>query len=218
MELIDIVMIIIGFGIIIGSFLISEGRGKQNSIEESLVFDTPKTQKEVELLLEEAKGMLDTLSSDVTGKANDYLSKLSNEKIMAVDEFSQQILEKIRQNHEEVVFLYKMLSDKEEELKPFLLQLEQASKNVKNAGKQKEVEFVDEDAILDEAMRGFVNKEEAFDTDVVRPSASDTETNYNQEILRLHNKGLSVMEISKQLDIGQGEVQLVLNLVKGGKA
>ncbi len=40
------------------------------------------------------------------------MNRLCNDKIMAVDEFSQQILEKIDANHQEVVFMYNMLSEK----------------------------------------------------------------------------------------------------------
>ena len=39
-----------------------------------------------------------------------------------------------------------------------------------------------------------------------------SEKNYNQEIIDLHKKGRSVLEISKILSIGQGEVKFVIDL------
>lgn len=36
--------------------------------------------------------------------------------------------------------------------------------------------------------------------------------NKNDEILKLHKEGLSVLEISKTLGLGQGEVKLVIGL------
>jgi hypothetical protein len=61
--------------------------------------------------------LLSEISEETVVRTDDALSKLSNEKIMAVNDFSEQILEKIKKNHEEVVFLYSMLNDKERELK-----------------------------------------------------------------------------------------------------
>ena len=45
----------------------------------------------------------------------DQMNRLCNEKIMAIDEFSKQLLEKIENNHKEVVFMYNMLNEKEKE-------------------------------------------------------------------------------------------------------
>jgi hypothetical protein len=42
-------------------------------------------------------------------------------------------------------------------------------------------------------------------------------TNNNTQILALYSQGRSVMEISKLLDLGQGEVKLVIDLFKGKK-
>ena len=39
--------------------------------------------------------------------------------------------------------------------------------------------------------------------------------NVNEKIKELHKQGKSVLEISKQLNIGQGEVKLVLALYGG---
>ena len=57
-------------------------------------------------------------------ESEDKLEAISNDKIIAVGEYSDQILEKINSNHKEVVFLYQMLNDKEEELKSTASKLE----------------------------------------------------------------------------------------------
>ena len=44
---------------------------------------------------------------------------------------------------------------------------------------------------------------------------STNNTNVNEKIKELHKQGKSVLEISKQLNIGQGEVKLVLALYGG---
>ena len=44
------------------------------------------------------------------------MEKLSNEKIMAINEYADTVLEEINKNHKEVVFLYDMLNDKHDNL------------------------------------------------------------------------------------------------------
>ena len=50
---------------------------------------------------EQQSEILSSVSDEITSRTEDYLNKLSNEKIMAVTEYSDQILEKINRNHEE---------------------------------------------------------------------------------------------------------------------
>ena len=57
-------------------------------------------------------------------ESEDKLETISNDKIIAVGEYSDQVLEKINSNHKEVVFLYQMLTDKEEELKSTAMKLD----------------------------------------------------------------------------------------------
>ena len=62
-----------------------------------------------------AKEMLSIVSEEVIEKRS-YLVNFPM-KIIAVSEYSDQILDKITRNHEEVVFLYNMLTNKEKDLK-----------------------------------------------------------------------------------------------------
>ena len=50
-------------------------------------------------------------------KTERVMEKTSNEKIMAINEFSNTVLEQIGKNHKEAVFLYDMLNDKHDKLK-----------------------------------------------------------------------------------------------------
>ena len=51
-------------------------------------------------------------SEDVVEKAERSLERLTNEKIMAVNEYSDTVLQEIHKNHEEAMFLYDMLNNK----------------------------------------------------------------------------------------------------------
>ncbi len=53
-------------------------------------------------------------------------------------------------------------------------------------------------------------------TDPESEQAAPISDNKNNQILKLHKQGKSVVEISKELNVGQGEVKLTLALY-GGK-
>ncbi|MCR4802228.1 MAG: hypothetical protein K5895_04395 [Lachnospiraceae bacterium] len=67
--------------------------------------------------------ILDGQATELVEKADEQLAHISNEKIMAVNDFSEQLIDKIEQNHKEVVFLYDMLNAKEEEMKEFVQEI-----------------------------------------------------------------------------------------------
>ncbi|MFW5632516.1 MAG: DUF6115 domain-containing protein [Acetivibrio ethanolgignens] len=46
-------------------------------------------------------------------------------------------------------------------------------------------------------------------------SVERVEGNQNEQILRLYEAGKSILEISRELGLGQGEVKLVIDLFQG---
>ena len=68
----------------------------------------------------------------VISETEEYLNRKSNEKIMEFEEYSSQVIEKIERNHEEVVFMYQMLSDKEDEWKNYISNSKKKEKNMKS--------------------------------------------------------------------------------------
>ena len=45
--------------------------------------------------------------------------------------------------------------------------------------------------------------------------SEENQENNNDRILKLHNEGMSYVDIAKDLGLGVGEVKLVINLFKG---
>ncbi|MCR5474387.1 MAG: hypothetical protein K6F28_04205 [Lachnospiraceae bacterium] len=66
-------------------------------------------------------------------KAERSLEKVSNEKIMAVGEYADTVLEEINKNHQEVMFLYDMLKDKQTDLTNTIRQADATAKEIENA-------------------------------------------------------------------------------------
>ncbi|BBF42955.1 hypothetical protein lbkm_1641 [Lachnospiraceae bacterium KM106-2] len=228
MQTIDIVLIIIGLFMIGVSFIISE---KFSGVNEEVTFTN---QLPDELLKKQAEGMYDQMRKEMNEitdqayeNADGMLSKLSNEKIMAVTDYSNQILEKIENNHQEVVFLYDMLNDKEEEIKELLKQTSQVSAPVKPVNKKKadaQNDTKHQGKELVNKMDGHIvkMKEEQKIKKQLKDAASidcekqNENATKNQQIIEYYQQGLSVLEISRELHVGQGEVQLVINLFEGG--
>jgi len=162
-----------------------------------------------------------------------------------VDEFSRQILEKIENNHQEVVFMYNMLNDKEREVKLIMAELVK----VREEKEEKEEKTVApkpspkpqsqspspsqlQTAQSQTAISQLKSKAESkamtkpAETQVERKAAAPAEKksekitvsgNVNLQIQKMHKEGKSVLEISKALNIGQGEVKLVIALYGGKK-
>lgn len=115
----EIILLIIGGLIFILSFLIPAGR-KKGSTDETQISEE-KIREMIDKEVQEAKIQIsDIVDETITysmEKTERAMERISNEKIMAVNEYSDTVLDQIDKNHKEVVFLYDMLNDKHENLK-----------------------------------------------------------------------------------------------------
>lgn len=235
MSPLEIALIIIGVIVIIISCIVVDKQtneqkqmiGKSLSSFEDKISDEDKRQ-----LLDKMKEYLTEVREDTMIRTDDALSKISNEKIMAVNEFSDQIMEKIKRNHEEVVFLYNMLNDKEKELKATVREIDSSKKKVQDIlnskaenDKLQAVKNSKTQAAVKALSQAKTDPMEKQDQLISRPSEASAEistvsglsSNNNNQILSLYSQGRSVVEISKLLGLGQGEVRLVIDLFKGKK-
>ncbi|NLL00150.1 MAG: hypothetical protein GX271_05735 [Clostridiales bacterium] len=220
MNLLEIIMLILGIIIIILSCrIVGQPNNKKNG--ESLGSGDLKDiylQEELNTFKEQQIELFNSVSEDTIVKTDDYLSKLSNEKIMAVSEYSDQILEKIARNHEEVVFLYNMLNHKEKELKEIIKDIDSAKRKAKELSNDNPQNHIAAEN-KEEKSKKLDNQAQNIKLQSVGKTASEQVDNNqsaisinNSEILKLHGQGKSIMDIAKQLGIGQGEVKLVVDL------
>ena len=73
-------------------------------------------------------------SEDALEKAERSLERLTNEKIMAVSEYSDTVLQEIHKNHEEAMFLYDMLNNKHANIKDTVSKMDKAVKAAEKEG------------------------------------------------------------------------------------
>ena len=119
MTTLEITLILVGIVFLIGSFMVKDKLSKNDldkiadmSAEELKVI----TEKEVKHAESAIDGMLNEHIASKTDETKRDLEKETNSKIMAINEYSDTVLDSINKSHNEIMFLYSMLNDKHEEL------------------------------------------------------------------------------------------------------
>jgi len=231
MTVIEICLILAGVVLMVGSFFITEKLSTKelNQIAElSKEEITHIVKKETASSEEIIKEQLGEQLEETLLKLERESDKETNEKIMAISEYSDTVLESINKSHNEIMFLYSMLGDKHKEITDFAnglqervgeLQKNFTEEALLEALKNVEIEhgnsqdFIGAIAKTNEEMLQEVRAIHAEDK-----SQEDMEElekismNNNDRILELRGQGLTEIMIAKELGLGLGEVRLVLEL------
>jgi len=247
MEAVEIIMLLCGIAFLVLSFFVGNEKTSQHQeVADADLFSAEKVseiKKNLEASIEET-------ADDLLEDAKNKLASASNETIISVDDFSRQTLERINHNHEEVVFMYNMLQNKEEELKKSLEDIRKACDKLekkKDAIKNDSLLVVPGESGIEIARKKAATKSvqekqsdpknvekkttknstrrngkdsvtqkqtsaNAILPDTLGETSEITEDNKTAKILELYQNKKSVLEISKTLGLGQGEVKLVIDL------
>ena len=289
-----IILCLIAGAILIGvSFFIKENSDidveeKEKIAEEirSKALSTESLQKVMNKVEKDFEGKLSDIVEDKLVNSTDRLAEITNNKMLAINEMSGQLIEKIEQNHKEVIFLYDMLNEKSDNLKDFSAKIDGLRKELESEEKRiralnhdlddkiLKVKEVRQTVITKSAKTAPAHNEgrqtlstgieqvksgetvhntvptqahslvqmqmkegaeiksvsepissgkgsakgaelatdkQPVTEDIVRPEQAE-ENSVNDKILSMKAEGKSVLEISKSLGMGQGEVQLILGL------
>ena len=131
MGITEILLLLLGISVFVVSFVVPEKKEKMREADKRL------SEAQIQSMLEEQMKSLKIRVSDVVEETTVYavekaersMERLSNEKIMAVNEYSDTVLEAIHKNNEEVVFLYDMLNEKQQSLKETVADAERRTKD-----------------------------------------------------------------------------------------
>lgn len=220
MTIVEITLIIIGIIFLIGSFMV-----KDKLSAKDIDYISQLSEKELGIIvsnqLKKAENQIVTTVNETIDETSEItkreLEKETNEKIMAISQYSDTVLESMNKSHNEIMFLYSMLNDKHKDLTDLAVQLQEFSSNMKKT----ENEILGKLAeAASEIENNVENSIEINESEVLKASVSanimqDENQNHNMQILSLHAQGASDVEIAKQLGLGLGEVKLVLGLYKG---
>lgn len=131
----EILLLIVSACVFVVSFVLPEKKPVGSGMDQELAKEEIKNL--VAQQLEETKahveGLVDESMTYAMEKTERSLERLSNEKIMAVSEYSDTVLSEIHKNHEEVMFLYDMLNNKHDLLKKTVVEASKAAKAMQDS-------------------------------------------------------------------------------------
>ncbi len=134
----EIIVLVLGILVFILSYLLPAGKKGQSQKAESIGEEQIKEiiGKEVKEAKNQIQDIVDETITYSMEKTERSMERLTNEKIMAVNEYSDTVLEQINKNHKEVVFLYDMLNDKHDNLKETVSEAVKTATEVKQTVKE----------------------------------------------------------------------------------
>lgn len=118
MNVVQVIILLVGAVLFTVSFILPDKKTE-------VTRDTEKDEEFIrETILKEIEGVreqLDEAAEDAVSHTKDtterYLDRITNEKMNAISEYSDTVMEQIHKNHEETVFLYDMLNNKHAQIK-----------------------------------------------------------------------------------------------------
>lgn len=134
MNWLEVALLVFGVGAFAGSFLIRE---KTKEHEEGQQIDPELIRSVIDKEMRDARErvteVVDETLAYAVEKTERASERISNEKIMAIDEYSETVLADINKSHQEVMFLYDMLNDKHNNLKETVKHVDKTAKEAEEA-------------------------------------------------------------------------------------
>lgn len=250
---IEIALLLIGCVFMAGSFFVSE-KLSGTEINRIAELSDNELKRIIGKGIENAESRIDVVIEDkveeVSDKVEIALERESNMKIMAINEYSDTVMDSMKKAHDEIMFLYSMLNDKHTEMTSLTSDLQRLAANIRNmqeneqklsekrkaakstermnenylekavTAKEEAAKEVYENAVSKTVTSWKETSKEGTAKGVTSKIARETEVqgeavNHNDMILALHKEGFSKVEIARKLNLGVGEVSLVIGLYKG---
>lgn len=280
----EVVLLLCGIICVAVSFIMGDSQ-KKNTDDKN--YDANLTEEQKEDIRRQVTDIIDEEMQNASEKTEVSLDKISNTKILEMNEYADNILGEINRNHNEAVFLYDMLNDKAKEVKSTVKdvnvtkkQVEKIQAEVTSAAANPEEDNAYADKSGDKSQRRSEHEFRSMTPEIVREidmpvtskyddsqeddsygtggadindgmdmvspqelmavsqmlgqdmqqniqtvSAQDNGMhdngthglNRNDEILSMYESGMDSRQIAKELNLGIGEVRLVIDLYKSTK-
>lgn len=223
-----LIVTIIGIICIIVSFMMVSKDGAEGTesteaaVGNRITDEYELNEEELAVLQRKVSDKISEDVNDIIYNADNSLSTMLNEKMMALGDYAVTVCDEIEKNHKEVMFLYSMLNDKEKELKALVAEAEEQAADLKRASELAIDAYVSDTPELD-ALDALASAEGNLDmgSSLAMDGGSEAdpaeevaveEENTNDIILGMKRNGMSIMEIARELGLGVGEVKLVVDL------
>lgn len=122
-----IIMLVIGAILAVAGYVLPEKKTAKTDTRKA----EEKIQEYTQQLMKDVQSQIEDTTDDsvqyAVEKTERALDRLTNEKMQAVHEYSDTVLKEINRNHEEVMFLYDMLNDKQKQIKNTVAEVSKAA-------------------------------------------------------------------------------------------
>ena len=238
MTAVEVILIIIGVILMMGSFFVTE-KLTQKEVDQISKLSSNEMKQILEKNMIGAEKKVEELVDDVIDRsmeiADRALEKETNMKIQDISEYAETVLESVHKNHNEVMFLYSMLNEKHTELTESAGKLEKLKNELRALEDEVGEAIMNSNQMMQEMARqmasaskaaraktavqeaGFLEEPMDFELEeeLLEMKEAESLSNNNQNSLQLHKQGVSVRDIARQLGLGVGEVKLVIDLYRG---
>ena len=166
----EIVLLLIGVILFAAGFLLPERKNDR-------AIDTKLEEEKIHAYVEEELRNIKSQISDITEETAQYsvekaersLERLTNEKMMAVNEYSDTVLKEIHRNHEEVMFLYDMLNDKHANLKNTVKEVTRSAREAKETAQDAKIAVKEAEETAKNVMETVAEAAENVEEKVIAP-------------------------------------------------
>ncbi len=203
MIVLEIAMLLVGVLAVVYSVRVSEKHKGTESLKERVEYmeyaDFPEKEwtEKIDKLREKAE--------DVYNEVDHKLSKLSNEKILGMNEYSDQVLDKIEKNHGEVVFLYDRMNEKQEEIQKTVEEVDSIRATLKDDTQKEYQKLVEKEEALDQMKK-------SIEMEALEIQERQKEINESQKEIAVSQKEIEesqkeIEEKQKQIEENQKEME-----------
>lgn len=212
--IIGIICIVVSFMMVGKEESVSETNDTQDTSNKNHITDEYElNEEEVAVLQRKVSDKISADVNDIIYNADNSLSTMTNEKMMALGDYAVTVCDEIEKNHKEVMFLYSMLNDKEKELKELVAEADGKASELKKANEMAMEAYVGDTPELE--LLEEIQSDTEEDSMQIEEEPVMEEDNTNDIILEMKRNGMSIMDIARQLGLGVGEVKLVVDLYQG---
>lgn len=224
MNVLEILLIVIGGIIVVLSYVLPNY--KEKTAEGTSAIDEEQIKELVGKEINDAKRHINDIVDETVSysieKTERAMERLTNEKMMAVNEYSDSVLGEINKNHNEVIFLYDMLNDKHTNLVSTVSEATKTAKEIQQTVHEAEITSKDEAETIEETKELQTAEEEFIP---IAPQVVEVENNFKSKnnkdadvkILENAAKGNDAAEEAEEEKTGNNNNK-ILKLHKLGKS
>lgn len=197
MNWMEAALLILGIGAFVASFIIPEKKKDEKTQEIDAEVIRKLIEKEIEAAKLRVTEVVDETLEYAVEKTERASERISNEKIMAISEYSETVLADMNKTHQEIMFLYDMLNDKHENLKETAKQVDRQAKEAEekaNAAATALAAKEEASALLEKQVQLTTQAVEAKITEVKKEEAKKVETT---EFVPMESKPLERITLDK---------------------